>query len=222
MSAARIDHVILGVADLEAAASRLLDDHGLASVAGGRHMGFGTANRIVPLGRDYVELVAAADDTEARGNAFGRKVLDAAGRGGGLVGWCVGVEHVDGVALRLGVTADEGSRVRPDGVTLRWRMCGLEPALSEPWKPFFIEWRIPPEAHPGRGTVAHRTKPLGIAWVEVAADPQLLEEWLGETAVDVRFAEGLPPLRRVGIATGDGEVVLGESGRGVALPTSHP
>lgn len=46
----RIDHVIYAVGDLEADAARFRDELGLESVVGGRHPGWGTANRIVPLG----------------------------------------------------------------------------------------------------------------------------------------------------------------------------
>jgi len=38
------------VADLRAAAQELEARHGLVAVEGGRHPGWGTANRIVPLG----------------------------------------------------------------------------------------------------------------------------------------------------------------------------
>ncbi len=53
-----MDHVIVIVHDLDAAASRYYEQHGLASVAGGRHPANGTANRIVPLGTSYIELMA--------------------------------------------------------------------------------------------------------------------------------------------------------------------
>lgn len=208
MSAGSIDHVILAVTDLEGAAERLLEDHGLASVDGGRHPGWGTANRIVPLGGNYVELVSAVDDAEARTNPLGTSVLNATAQGGGLVGWCIEVGDAEAVASRTGLALTEGSRIRPDGTTLRWRLVGMETALSEPWRPFFIEWRIPEGAHPGRADAPHRAKPQGIAWVEVAGDRRLLGELLGDADVDVRLAEGMPPLRRVGIATSEGEVVL--------------
>ncbi len=42
--------MLIGVADLAAAALELEAHCGLASVEGGRHPGWGTANRIVPLG----------------------------------------------------------------------------------------------------------------------------------------------------------------------------
>jgi hypothetical protein len=56
-----VDHIVYAVDDLEAAAERLRREFGFASVVGGRHPGWGTANRIVPLGREYVELVAVVD-----------------------------------------------------------------------------------------------------------------------------------------------------------------
>ena len=51
MSRVWIDHVIYAVDDLDTAGAALFDREGLASVPGGRHEGWGTANRIVPLGR---------------------------------------------------------------------------------------------------------------------------------------------------------------------------
>jgi catechol 2,3-dioxygenase-like lactoylglutathione lyase family enzyme len=43
----RIDHVIYATADLDAAAQRIEDELGLVAVAGGRHDGMETHNRIV-------------------------------------------------------------------------------------------------------------------------------------------------------------------------------
>jgi hypothetical protein len=71
-----LDHVLIAVDDLEAAAKEVEERLGLASVAGGRHHGLGTANRIVPLGETYLELVAVVDDAEAAasGSAAGSAV----------------------------------------------------------------------------------------------------------------------------------------------------
>ena len=66
-----LDHVLIAVDDLEAAAKEVEERLGLASVAGGRHHGLGTANRIVPLGETYLELVAVVDDAEAAASGFG-------------------------------------------------------------------------------------------------------------------------------------------------------
>ena len=66
-----IDHVIVIVEDLDAAARRYYEQTGLASVSGGRHPGHGTANRIVPLGSSYIELMAVVDRVEADSSPLG-------------------------------------------------------------------------------------------------------------------------------------------------------
>ena len=86
MSRIWTDHVILAVDDLDAAAGALEEREGLASVAGGRHPGWGTSNRIVPLGESYLELVTVVDAEEANGSGFGRAVLRALDDGRPLVG----------------------------------------------------------------------------------------------------------------------------------------
>jgi len=209
VKSAPIDHVLLGVPDLDGAGAMLLDEHGLGSVEGGRHSGWGTANRIVPLGdRQYLELVGVVDETEATASAFGSTVRASVEQGGGLLGWCVEVDDAGVPAERLGLALTDGSRRRSDGVPLRWRTAGMEAALAEPWRPFFLEWRIPDDAHPGRANAPHRVEPAGIAWIEVACDLQTLREWLDDPRFDVKLGEGPPGLLSVGIATGAGEVVL--------------
>ncbi|HEY8778025.1 MAG TPA: VOC family protein [Gaiellaceae bacterium] len=69
-----LDHVLIAVGDLAAAAHEFEVEHGLASIEGGRHPGWGTANRIVPLGKSYLELVAVVDQDEAARSDFGRWV----------------------------------------------------------------------------------------------------------------------------------------------------
>jgi hypothetical protein len=131
-----LDHVLIAVDDLEAAARAVEQRHGLASVEGGRHQGLGTANRIVPLGDTYLELVAVVDASETSGFAD----WIASGPRPRLLGWCVRTDDLDEVAGRLGLTIADGSRARPDGTVLRWRMAGLERSADEPLLPFFIEW----------------------------------------------------------------------------------
>ena len=56
-----IDHAVLAVADLDGAGERIFREHGLASVPGGVHPAWGTANRIIPMGADYLELISVVD-----------------------------------------------------------------------------------------------------------------------------------------------------------------
>lgn len=111
----RLDHVVFAVPDLDEAAVRFRERFGLDSTEGGRHEHWGTANRIVPLGDQYVELVAVVDRESAAGSGFGRAVVDRAEAGDGWITFAVATEDLDGVAERLGLEVGSGSRTRPDG-----------------------------------------------------------------------------------------------------------
>jgi len=203
-----LDHVILGSNDPEASAERLRRDHGLGSLPGGRHAGRGTANRIVPLGSDYLEILGIADEEEARGDAFGRWVLEGTAGGERLLGWCLRTPDIDEVASRLGLEVTSWSRTRPDGRSLRWRLAGLPEAMIEPSLPFFIQWGIPADLHPGREPAEHEAETAGIAWVEVAGSPDRTRRWLGDAELPARVEEGAPAIRAVGIALDDREVEI--------------
>ena len=203
----RLDHVVYAVGDLDEGAVRFREAYGLDSVAGGRHERWGTANRIVPLGDQYLELVAAVDrDAAARG--FGRAVMERADEGGGWITLAVATDDLDGVAERLGLEVGSGSRTRPDGEVVRWRMAGLDDSKREPWLPFFLAWDVPDELHPGRARAGHGVRAQGIAWVELAGDAERSREWLGSEELPIRMIDGEPGIRRVAVGTSDGEIVI--------------
>ncbi|MDQ3933617.1 MAG: VOC family protein [Actinomycetota bacterium] len=208
MSTLRIDHVIYAVHDLEQAAATIAEDHGLASVPGGKHPAWGTENRIIPLGDEYLELVMISDPAVAAGSGFGRAVASALESGGGLVGWVVVTDDLDDVARRLGLPVEEGSRTRPDGTTLSWRLAGVSDALKTGALPFFIEWACPPDLHPGRASARHRVRPGQIAWLEVRGDEETFNGWLGDCDLPVRVTEGPPALAAVAISTEGPDIVL--------------
>lgn len=191
--------------ELDAAAAALLERHGLASIPGGRHPGRGTANRIVPLGDSYLELITVADAAQAAHDVLGSGVAAAITHGPALFAWCVAVDSIEAVAKHLNTSVEPGSRVRPDGVEVRWQMTGLERALADSSRPFFIDWEVPPEVHPGHAEAKHRRMPRGIAWVEIAGE---LDGWLDETQLRVRTAQAGHGLEKVAIRTDQGEVLL--------------
>lgn len=57
-----IGQVILGVRDLDAS-TREFEALGLRVVDGGNHPGLGTANRVIPLGTTYLELLGVSTAT---------------------------------------------------------------------------------------------------------------------------------------------------------------
>jgi len=209
-----IDHVILGVGDLDAA-TRRMEALGFGVAEGGRHEGLGTANRIVPIPRgpgtppQYLELLGVVDRREAGGTEFGRALLRRIAGGDRLARWCFQTDDLDAVAARLGLTPEPRGRRRPDGMQLTWRAAGLALSLRDSWLPFFVAWDEPAR-HPGLTPVTHRTSPRAIAWVELAPDDRpRLDRWLAGAAAPVRLVDGLPGLRRVAIATPAGEIVIG-------------
>jgi hypothetical protein len=203
-----IDHVLVVVDDLDRAAERLFDEHGLASVAGGRHVGQGTANRVVPLGRDYIELIAVVDEEEAAASVLGRWVASWRPKGSKPAAWCVAAPDLASITGRLGLSPVYMERTRPDGRTLSWHLAGLQEALGQPPLPFFISWLSEDDLHPGRMAAAHRVSPRGIAGLEVAGERDPIEEWLGRHELPLTVEEGEPAVRRVTVATESGDVVL--------------
>ena len=182
----RIDHVVLAVWDLAGSAARLRAETGLASIPGGHHPGWGTANRIVPLGGDYVELLSVVDPALGAGSRLGRTLEELTRDGRDR--WfsvCVATADIDATAARLGMAVEAGSRMRPDGTEVRWRGAGIEDPSRPNWLPFFIDWQMPQDQHPGRATATHRAHPRGIASVEIGGDPTAMRAWLGEGASEV-------------------------------------
>jgi hypothetical protein len=203
-----LDHVIYAVNDLETTGQIFYEEFGLASVKGGRHPGWGTENRIVPLGDTYLELVAVVDSDEASTSDFGRAVSEAIAKSRHLVGWVVATDDLEAVSQRLGLEVSRGSRTTPDGTTLSWQLAGLASSLETGALPLFIEWGGASELHPGKTAADHCLTPRGIAWVEVAADEQALHSWLGDFDFDLRIVDGPPRLSAVSIRTNGDEVVL--------------
>ena len=164
----------------------------------------------MPLGADYVELISVVDEAEASRTQFGRTMLQRAAEGEQWFAVCLADDDLDATAVRLGLEISAGSRALPDGAVVSWRSAGLESPKREPWLPFFIEWNVPLELHPGRASVEHPSTATGIAWVEVAGGRDRLEQWLGDADVPIRVVDGDPGVRAVGLTTAEGrELVLG-------------
>jgi len=165
-----LDHIIIGVADLESASTQLRA-LGLPVVPGGEHPDWGTANTIVPLGDTYLELVAVVDVDLAARTGFGSAVAEMA-QGLRAWGWAVRSADLDATAKRWDRPVHAGSRERPDGTTLRWRLTGAD--QIDPDHPFALQWgesvTMPGETG---GTDWHLER------LDIAADADALGQWLG-------------------------------------------
>ncbi|MHB1527268.1 MAG: VOC family protein [Candidatus Dormibacteria bacterium] len=198
----RIDHVLFATTDLQLGARQLLIGHGLESVEGGHHPHWGTANRIAPIGSQYLELVTAYDRELAATNPFGRAVLAEADPDSlRPLAVCLAVDDLSEVALRLGLESTAGSRTLPSGGVVGWRSVGMEAAFSPRRLPFFIEWDQLSQ-HPSQS--GPRNLPLAIARVEVGGDETRLRSWLVEEVAGLELVGGAPGLRGIELSMAAG------------------
>jgi hypothetical protein len=214
-----IDHVLLPVGNLEDAARHMHERYGLQANPGGRHATGGTANYIVPLGLQYLELIAVVDPAEIRDSHLGGRVVEAVRGGRTFVAWALRTTELDALRARLlGEGWElppiaEGSRRRPDGQVLSWRTQDVERGASSTAIPFFIEWKIPDGLHPGEAAAAHEHGATSIKRVVVGArDPdsvrRRLAALLGESRMyDVREADS-DGVEELVLAHAAGETVI--------------
>jgi hypothetical protein len=138
-----IDHLVVAVADLDAAAEELAARVGLSCTAGGSHPGAGTANRIAFLGEAYLELIGVEDEQLAAQRPIGAAVLRALESGGGLATFALVDDDLEATVPRLGANGSgigqvtHGSRARPDGELVEWWTATFE-QLGAERPPFLI------------------------------------------------------------------------------------
>jgi hypothetical protein len=137
-----IDHLVIAVADPDAAVQEIEERLGLEPGGGGRHASLGTYNRLIWLGDTYLELIGVFDRDLAAASWIGAPALQALDRGGGLATWAIATDAIDEDvdALRAGgsdlARPIDGQRRRPDGSIVRWRLAA--PSRLGPDRPPFI------------------------------------------------------------------------------------
>lgn len=146
-----VDHLVFGARELEEGVERIEELLGARAAAGGRHPRFGTHNALLSLGATtYLEVIAPDPglDIPDRGLPFG---LDALA-GPRLVAWAVRTPSIDAVAGRAAATGvtlgavEAGSRERPGGAVLSWRLTDPRALPLGGAVPFLIDWGDTP--HP--------------------------------------------------------------------------
>jgi len=209
----RLDHIVFaaGPGGLAGTAARLSELLGEEFDDGGVHPRFGTRNRIMPLtDRTYLELVEVLDHPASDKAPFGQAVRARSELGGGWLGWVVAVDDLAPLEARLGRSAVNGNRHRPDGRELLWKQLGVKGLQADPQLPFFVQWQGDPGDHPSTGA----TGEISLASLEIAGDPARVSEWLGQPVerpledVKVEWVapNGTPGLVAVTFQTPDGLV----------------
>lgn len=135
-----IDHVIIGVKDLERASALFTEQLGLTVSGGGRHPAAGTANRIIVIGDTYLELITVIAPDEAQPS-----MLERLAKGEGYWNFALASDAIEadcqqmrarGVPV-LGPT--RGELRAADGRSRSWLRADIErPDLAQRY-PFLIQ-----------------------------------------------------------------------------------
>jgi hypothetical protein len=209
----RLDHIVFaaGPGGLAGTADRLSNLLGEEFQDGGVHPRFGTRNRILPLtDRTYLELVEVLDHPASDKAPFGQAVRARSELGGGWLGWVVAVDDIGPLEERLGRSAVNGNRHRPDGTELLWKQLGVKGLQADPQLPFFVQWESNSAEHPSTGASGR----ISLESLEIAGDPARVSEWLGqpverpleEVKVEWVAPNGTPGLVAVTVQTPSGLV----------------
>jgi Glyoxalase-like domain len=203
-----LSQVILGVGNLDAAADRFRS-MGFDVLDGGVHPGVGTANRVIPLGAQYIELLGVVSRDQASRSDYGRSLLRATADGDRLVRWSLRTDDIDAIAERLGISVEQRERERPDGEMLTWRAAGLDLAIADATLPFFMQWDRP-EQYPGTMSADHENGARGVTRLTVSPrDFDRFRTWTAGADVPLQVVDQPPHgLSSIGVETDHGELVI--------------
>ena len=202
MQGVGIDHLILGVDDLDRGMSEFARRTGVTPIKGGVHPGKGTQNALVSLGdMRYIEILAPSREpgiAPDQRTAFPTLTP---------VGWALHTRElapVVAVLRRAGFTPSEirpGARARPDGVRLTWQTAEVSGAGLEA-APFFIAWGAT-TPHPSTQSPAGCTL-RSVSMTE--PDPAPLTRFLTTVGVTAPVRGGAVRAMSVVLACPSGEV----------------
>ena len=178
----RLDHIsyVTSHDQLADTVQRLGSRLGSAFVDGGVHPRFGTRNFTLPLlNGQYLEVVCPLDHPATETSPFGKAVSQRATEGGGWLTWVLATNDVSKIESRLGRSAVDGHRTKPDGTDLKWKQIGVLGTLEDRQLPFFIEWKA--DHHPSADGKAVSK----IVKIEIAGDETKIKTWLASEISEV-------------------------------------
>ena len=204
----KVDHLVYATLNLAAGIERVERLLGVKAVPGGQHPGAGTRNALIGLGElTYLEIIGPDPDQTkpAQPRRFGIDDLHAPR----LVTWAAKGKDLEAIvksAKSKGIDLGQvqsGSRRRPDGVLLSWRLT-VSPALNaDGIVPFFIDWGETP--HPAASL------PKGCVLIALRAehpDAKRIRAELSALGLNLRVDAGSAPALIATIRTPHGDVDL--------------
>jgi hypothetical protein len=185
----RIDHLVFATPDLDQGVAEIEMLLGVRPTPGGQHPGRGTRNALVSLGPGiYLEIIAP-DPTQPTPDSprwFGLDTL----RESKLVTWAANATALDSLrrdAANKGIllgSVQSGSRSRPDGVVLSWRVTDPSVMMFDGVIPFFINWAT--STHPS-ATSAQGAKLIALR----AEHPnsRVVQQTLNRLGLDIKVRQ---------------------------------
>ncbi len=154
MISSEIDHLILGINNLEKGCTDFENLSGVRPEFSGEHPNWGTHNALLSLDRSYLEVIAPQPMHQLAESPFSviKDQLQLS-----LIGWAVQTTDLDSLVRLMdqsGLVHTKklaGSRNTPSGETLRWESVFLIDENGPSINPFFIQWENP-ALHPSKTT----------------------------------------------------------------------
>jgi Glyoxalase-like domain len=186
-----LDHILLGCNDLDRGIDFVYQHTGVRAAFGGVHPGAGTQNALLSLGENrYLEIIAPDPKQPDGPDTRNLRSLDD---DPAVVGWAAHHADLDGFAAKIrneGFAMEgpiPGSRKRPDGRVLTWKVIRLKKDPTQ-LLPFFIEWSAG-SVHPSVDS------PHGCRLVRFEAfapyeDSQAIDAQIKELGLDLSVAPG--------------------------------
>ena len=205
-----LDHLLLGVSDLDRGIAWVEERTGIRPAAGGSHPGRGTRNALLSLGeRQYLEVIAP----DPAQNAYTFQIDIRSLKEPRLITWAAKTTEIDALASKVRAAGrqvfgpSDGSRARPDGTILRWRSLGIESRAAigvvDPI-PFFIQWAAD-STHPAQDA------PKGCVLTNMRLahpTPEAVLEALKVVGIEIEVVPGPEASLQATLATAKGKVEL--------------
>src|SRR5262249_46869163 len=201
-----LDHLLLGVNDLDRGIAWLEQRTGVRANFGGVHPGRGTRNALLSLGpQRYLEIIAP--DPQQPGKGWYDKLSAMAEPR--LFDWAIHTADIASLAKQAAAAGfaidgpNDGSRARPDGKMLHWKSFSLRDDKGG-LLPFFIEWgrdSLHPSEDAPKGCALKRFLVESPAAADLARQYKLL-------GIDVEVVRGAAPRLHATISSAKGEIEL--------------